>query len=242
MPNWAWSLLNFIIAISAALLLDIPFFIFLLVVIPVLVIVMIFLSISYSFRSSLKAQKIPAIGYKKRVKDLNKIVPLLRDHGFMMVDYFYMRIIPDVVVYALRHESEPIYYCLYHFGSRIPIDVVTRYENDMSLTTADNIEAGAAPRPEKAFLQIFRDADHDTLYINHLRSHRFITKQGVRVHDMPPANFRYYFFESFRRQADFMRKIPFWPLKLIIMTIGQEGKKFTIPIPEQYNEGQIKIW
>lgn len=122
MKSWMWSGFVFIITLIIVIVFNIPFWIFLFLVIPLLIIAFTYGSFNYSFRESLKTQSIPSKGYASRVNDLDTETKKVNSIGFEKCDVFYLKMVPDSVVYVLKHKEDPVYLCLYHFGSKKTCD------------------------------------------------------------------------------------------------------------------------
>ncbi len=122
-------------------------------------------------------------------------------------------------------------------GAKHACDLVTRFENGYYLTTSESVEAGMIPRPPKLLLQIFPRATYDTMVTEHRESYRYMDKDGIRTFDIPEEEFRDYFMKSYRKSAADMKKLPLWPINLIIRTITRPGKAYCRSIKEQYPDG-----
>ncbi len=243
MKSWLLSLVVFIISVAIFWFTDMSLLVFLLIGGPLILILATYITTSYSFRDSLKPEAIPGRGYDSRIRELNADVEAMKELGFVLVDYFYLKIVPDALIYVFRHKEEPIYYCLYHFGGRRGLDIVTKYGDGFSLTTNNKTDAGLIPRPPRSFLQIFRNEEkYKNLLMYHRRAHRFLLQQRLWVHDFKPADFRHYFMESFREQATKVRSIFLWPVVLIFRMVTSAGRVYFGSIQDQYSAGKIKIW
>ena len=242
MKSWVLSLITFLVCFAVVIFTDIPLWVFLIIFAPLLLVAATYLTVSYSFRESLETEPIPQSGYQSRVEALIDELPQLRKLGFKHVDQFYLKIIPDTVVFVFRHTTEPVYFCLYHLGSKKAMDIVSRYGNEFSITTNDKVDAGMVPRPAKSLLQIFPGVDYKTLFGNHMTAHYFLIGNGLRVHDLPVEEFRHYFMNCFYDQAKHIKSYFLWPVLLIFRTLARRGRQYCRSILEQYREGSIKLW
>jgi len=241
MKNWMWSLFVFVITFLIAFVLNIPFWIFLIVVIPLLIIALTYGSFSYSFRAALHAEPIPEHGYESRIKDLDLEVKKVTSLGFEKFDAFYLKMIPDSIIYALTHKAEPIYLCLYHLGSKKTCDIFTRYENGFTLTTCDNVDGGMTPRPNKNLLEIITSVSYEKLFEGHQKAHKFLIDKGLRNYELTKDDFRNYFMKSIHDYSEHVRKYLFWPILLVIWTVRRHGRVYCKTIEMQYKEGRIKL-
>jgi hypothetical protein len=241
MRLWLWTAFVLVVTLLVATFLQIPFWLFVVVVIPLLVFVFTYSSVSYSFRESLQPQRVPEPGYGSRTKALDVETTRMTPHGFEKVDFFYLQMIPDAVVYVLKHMSEPVYLCFYHLGQKITSDFVTRYENEYTLTTCSSIDSGMMPRPAKHLLQIMNGVSHEELYSLHKKAHSFLFEKGLRSLDVPTEEFRSFFMMNIRKQASLIRKLPLWPFQLVIWILAKRGRRYQAEIEMQYKKNMVQL-
>jgi hypothetical protein len=237
MKLWMWSVLVFFLVLGVNELFVIPAWVFFVIILPLLIVGLVIVLFYYNFRESLQITNVPQYGYAPRLRDLDKIATYVEPLGFRKIDQFYLKAIPDSVTYVFKHEKEPFYFCVYHLGPKHACDIITRFENDYYLTTANTVDAGMTPRPPKSFLQIFANQPYQTMLSYHMESYRYISENGIRVFDISEGEFRYYFMKSYREHAAYMKKLFLWPVALIIRTITRPGKVYCRTIKEQYPNG-----
>jgi len=208
---------------------------FLLFFTPIYLIIVTVFTAWYNMRGAIKPQSIPPFGFANRIAQMDSIVPQIVRLGFRETDRFYMEMIPDSVVYVFKHNSEPVYFCLYHLGTKMACDFVTRYGYDVTLTTNNVPDAGVMPRPPKALLQIFPGTTYEQLYSNHISAHRFLLQNGITAHDFPPGEFHAYFIGAIRKQWLYLKKHPLWPLTTIFKAVTKIGIGYRKPIMDQWN-------
>jgi hypothetical protein len=241
MKNWVWSFFVFAVTAFAIIYLNPSFFVTVLILIPVLIYMFIFGSFMYSFRESLKPVSIPPRRYENRIRETEEKAKRL-PRGFREIDRFYLKAIPDSTTFAFLHESEPVFFCLYHFGKKMGLDVVTLYDNEFGLTTNNSVDAGMAPRREKDFIQIFSGANYEKLFQKHMEGHIFLIEKGLRPLYLHPSEFRHHFMKDYRAQGDYIRTFFLWPIILLVRTVSQYGKKYCLSVKEQLDKGVIKLF
>lgn len=241
MKTWVWSVFVFLVTAFVIFYLNPPWLITMLIVIPVLIYMFIFGSFLYSFRESLKPESIPRKGYEKRIRETEEKARDL-PRGFREIDRFYIKAVPDSTTFAYLHESEPVFFCLYHFDKKMGLDVVTLYDNGFGLTTNNSIDAGMAPRRAKDLIQIFPRTNYEKLYQKHMEGHIFLIERGLRPLYPHPSEFRHYFMKDYRSQGEYIKTFFLWPLVLLSRTVSQYGKKYCLSIREQFEKGMIKIF
>lgn len=242
MRLWVWTALVFVVTLLLAVMFKLPFWLFVVVVVPLLIIVFTYVSVSYSFRESLQPEEIPKRGFSSRAKALEVETKRMSPHGFDQIDAFYLRMIPDAVVSILKHKDEPIHFCLYHLGQKVTCDIVTRYAHGYALTTCNTVDGGMLPRPKRNLLQIITQVSYEDLYNVHKKGHLFLSSKGLSPFDIPREEFREYFMNRIHEQARFIRKIPLWPVHLVIWTIMRRGRTYQKEIEMQYRDNSIELY
>lgn len=237
MKYWVWVVFVAVLTFLAMEYLTIPLWMILVIALPFLTVILVIVSVLYNFRESLEMQAVPRHGYSPRINDLDREARQVEALGFRKFDQFYLKTIPDSVTYVFKHESEPYLLCIYHLGQKYFCDVLTRFENDYHLTTSDSVDAGMAPRPKKSLLQIFSNQSYTVLVQRHRESLAYIEKSGIRVHDIAEMDFRRYFMLSYRKHADYTKRLFLWPVALIIRTLTKPGRVFSRTIIEQFPQG-----
>lgn len=230
------TLITFIISFLAIVLLNLELWAFILIFAPLYLIAMTIFTAWHNMHGAVKPEPIPPKGFDGRIAQMNTITPRILQLGFREIDRFYVKMIPDVVVYAFRHNSEPVYFCLYHLGTKMANDFITRYGYDVSLTTNNITDAGVLPRPAKAMLQIFPRQEYEQVFSNHISAHKFIQSNGFTVHDFSPDEFRPVFMESMLKQWLYLKKHPLWPLTTIFKSVTKIGIGYRKPIQDQWEK------
>ena len=210
-------------------------------VVPLLIITFTYGSFNYSFRRSLKIEPIPQRGYTLRIRDLDLEIKKVESIGFEQIDAFYLKMIPHSVTYVLKHREASVYLCLYHFGTKKTCDFFTRYENDYTLTTCDNIDGGMTPRPGKSLLQIATNVSYEQLFEIHKKTHNFLIDKGLKLDELPQEEFRHYFLKNIYDYAQYVRTYSFGPIRLIFWTVSKRGRVHCKEIETHYNTGLIKL-
>jgi len=224
------------------LVFKLPLWFYLLVVMLPLAVIIIYFSFIYSFRKSVVPQSVPEKGYDDRLAVLKEAETKLVPIGFEKFDQFHLKMIPDSVTFAFKHTREPIYCCVYHFGQKMTCDMVTYFNYEVSLTTCSSIDGGASPRAPKSLLQIFHGATYDTLLAQHLYGIGFLKQNRFDPVEIPAGSFRDSFMKEIREYAERIRKIPLWPVMLLIWTLSKYGKRYAKPLQEQYPNGISHIF
>lgn len=195
----------------------------------------------YNARPSLTLDPVPETGYQVRLDALELNRQYMFPFGFQKTDEFYLKTSCDVVTYVYEHESEPVYFCNYHLGQFTSADLVTYFENDVTLTTCTKLSGGTAPRPPQSLLQIFENRPLDEVFYYHQKAVEFIQQRGGLRTRYLSVPFRERFIQSLQEFYKNTRNI-IWPLKFFYWHLRGRSKMYAKPIQEQYLAGMIKIF
>ena len=191
----------------------------------------------FNSRASLKLWPIPERGYDSRREALEVDESLLFNLGFQKADEFYLKTIGDAVVYAYKHRSEPVELYLYHLGISRACDFITRFEGDITLTTATAKSAGALKRPPKRLLQIFPGEGYGALLENHRRAVAFLTQHGIATTNLSPSSLRERFVNSMQEFYSRGRSERFFLLRFLGGLVTASGQNYRRPLEAQYPSG-----
>ncbi|MBV9210872.1 MAG: hypothetical protein JOZ52_09605 [Acidobacteria bacterium] len=225
----------------ASATLGLPFWAIMLLALPALGIAQMNLSNRYNGRASLEFEPVPETGYQARLDGLEMMRHYLFPLGFQKTDEFYLKTSCDVVTFLHQHESEPVYLCNYHFGKMVGTDLITHFENDITLTTCTLRSAGTAPRPPRNLLQVFENRPLEEVFDYHQHAIAFIKHQGLMPVRVSQLFFKARFMQSLREFYSQTRNV-FWPVKFMYWHFTHRGKLYAKPIQEQYLAGMIKIF
>jgi hypothetical protein len=221
-----------IVIVQTLLLLGVPLWLPIMIL-PLLAYGQIYALNRYTFRDSLDFEMIPEKGYQKRREALDLKKNELAELGFINFDEFYLRLSNDVIAYIYRHQAEPIYFCHYHLGTMEFYDLVTKFDNGFSLTTADSKNAGSIPRPKNKMLQIFEGREIEELLHHHLEAVKFLESQGFKTSPLYLSNFRSDFLNSFLEVGREVRGV-FAPPKLIYWMVSGVSQNYCKSVQQQY--------
>jgi hypothetical protein len=241
MKSWVWQVLTFVICFIIVSVLHLPLWAFLLIGAPAMLMGLTYYSFSYSFRSSLQPEQIPAKGYESRVETLNLDYYRLANLQFHLIDYFYLKTIPDAVIYIYRHQTEPVYFCVYHYGSKISYELISYFDNDVTLTTTASVNAAMSPRPIGELIQVFEDRPLEYLMPEHLKGVNYLKYFGYSPTIFPDDRYRGKFMEEVFKSVKKIKSYALWPARMVYWTVTKRGRIHRQSIIEQLNNGIAQI-
>ncbi|MFN7955809.1 MAG: HEAT repeat domain-containing protein [bacterium] len=190
-----------------------------------------------SERAARNPQPIPkTAAYQQRVRRLGKLAGTYEAMGFEFADEFLLASFPEVVVFLLRHRSEPITVALYDLGKKTITDVGTPFADDWELDTSTQTEQSGHRRP-RALLQHFGAATPEELVARHRDAIAFLREQGLEPALDRDQHPREEFLASLQRSYREMRSRRFGIVRMIWGQLTNAGARMALPIREQYPEG-----
>lgn len=199
------------------------------------------ISNQFSFRASLEFQPVPETGYEKRIVALALNEQILGNFGFRKIDEFYLRTSNDLVAFVYRHEQYPLTFCDYHLGAdKQWSDLITRFENDYSLTTSNSKYGGVIAREKESLLQNFESGSFQELLAQHLEAGKFLCGQNLKLKNLQSENFRQWFMDGFKKEGKKIKK-PQMPLKIMYGMMTNYKQRYAKPIQQQFLARMIQL-
>jgi hypothetical protein len=195
----------------------------------------------FSFRNSLEFQPIPETGYEKRIVVLSLNEQILGNLGFRKTDEFYLQTSTDIIFFVYRHEQYPITFCDYHFGGDKQFsDLITKFDNEYSLTTSNSKYGGVIKREKENLLQNFESRPFHELLNQHMQAGKFLCEQNLRVKNLQSENFRQWFMDGFKKEGKKLRK-PYMPLKIMYGMATNYRQRYAKPIEQQFLAKMLQL-
>jgi hypothetical protein len=207
--------------------------------IPFLMYAQLYISSRYTARAGMTLGHIPETGYENRIDALDNFRFNLTDLGFHKTDEFFLPMTLNTVAFVQHHEREPVLIASYHTGLRLIYELITYFEDGVSLTTSAFLISGTIRRPQRKMLQIFNDRPCDELFQMHMRAIEFLKQHGTHP-GVLPSSFRERYMESHREVSSIMRS-PLFMLKFYYWSLTQRARLHCKPIQEQYLAKTIKL-
>lgn len=212
-----------------------------LLLLPVLGYAQMVLSNQFTFRNSLEFQPIPESGYEKRLVVLSLNEHLLGNLGFRKIDEFYMKTSTDLIAFVYRHDQYAVTFCDYHVGGdKQWSDLITRFENEYSLTTSNSKYGGVIRREKESLLQNFESRPFQELLNQHLQAGKFLSEQNFQVKNLQSENFRQWFMDGFKKEGKKLRN-PLMPMKIMYGMATNYKQRYAKPIQQQFLAKMLQL-
>ena len=132
--------------------------------------------------------------------------------GFDIVACSTLNAMRNVLITAWQHRERPSYICIYHVANQRNYDIVTRFSDDIVLTTGSTADGMLLPQPPSSYIQCFVGRNLKKMWEKHGEAERFLMEEGATLStDNRP--FDEVFIEAIHRQSEHVQTIPFWPLR-----------------------------
>jgi len=227
-----YQILIIVLTIGILFISKLPFLIELLIVIPLLIIIFTFMVTIYNNKAYLKLLPISSENQNNRLKKLDIDIANFEKLSLRKEDVFYLRTIPDCLVYVLKHTNISIWGCIYDYGKKRVFEFITRFEN-ISLSTCSDKSAGNIPKMDGDLLQVFDGFDVEALFDEHIQSISYLQKKGFRPLHFSSGDFRRQYKEEMKKNIQYLQSFSFWILRLLYWVIIKYGKKYAYSIEEQ---------
>ena len=202
----------------------------------------LYFSERYNDRAMARPKSIPTTGLGSRVAHLEAELTRVTRLSFEKIDAFYLKALPDAVVYILKHKTQPIYLSLAQLEAQLLYDFTTFYEGDVTLTTGPSLrEVMSSPRPAEDLQQRFDTSSYEQLFAEHEKALRFLSDRGLRERCFSPEEIRQQVLQGERRSSAYKRSFAFWPLRQLYWLIRSQGEKYQKPIQEQVQLGTVSL-
>ncbi len=136
--------------------------------------------------------------------------PWLETGGFEPLSHYMFGQIPFS---AWRQRGKDRFYIAYMSGTGIAKEFNTWFNEEASLTTASSRDSLTLPRPPGAYLQAFPAALLEDLWQLHLGAEQYLAREKNVMRQPMRKSFEEYLAVSIQRHMDYIRSLPFWPLR-----------------------------
>jgi hypothetical protein len=199
MQSSNFQFLTFLISLVcsfAVIFFGLPLWIFVLLI-PGLVYSQLLIAHNYNFRDSISLEPIPQAGYEKRIADLESNQTLFSHSGFLKFDEFYMQTSNDILAFAYQHKNLPILGLEYHLEKIRAIDLNTKFQDEISLTTTNIRSSHLLERSDTKLFQSFPEMSFEEILHKHIQGIEFLKEQGFEPEEPELSSFRSKFLENF---------------------------------------------
>ncbi|MCA9273156.1 MAG: hypothetical protein KDA31_08930 [Phycisphaerales bacterium] len=140
---------------------------------------------------------------------------------------------PKAVILAWQKPGVASYFCVYYILKYKVYDLVSVYKGDITLTTGSHDGSLLYPMPSFHFMQAFTRLDLERLAERHAESEQYLVSR-LGVESLPYfGSFTDLFLEAISRQAEHVRSVPFWWVK-VLWWYAIKGFKNNKPVERRY--------
>lgn len=151
-----------------------------------------------------------------------------------------MRTASDAVVYVYKHESLPITLADFDFEAARFTDLITRFDNGISLTTTTEPNLGVVLPLENQMVHAAGQNDPTMLLESHLENIAFVRDRGFGYSQLQSETYRQHVLRNFLAQGKRNRSL--WAPALMIYRIYfKKDVSFSRSIRDQVNSGTLAL-
>lgn len=132
--------------------------------------------------------------------------------SFDCLDFFGLLDDQPVHIGSWKHPEQSFYLVLYFFMEKTWVDFTSTFANAMYLTTSNQRDALTLPEPESACVQVFANANLDTLYGRHQSATAYLTRHLQTQSVIRPLSLRQLMVEAMEKQVASIKAQPMWYL------------------------------
>ena len=141
-----------------------------------------------------------------------EIAPWAVRHGLEFLGGFRLLLQSEPMIFAWRSTATSEFFCQYQQGGQLQYDIVSIFGPRLGMTTTSTKDTFTLPQPPGVCVQAFPGQDLDGLWNRHVASREAF----VRVFGEPQyrgEEFESLVLGSLRRQAEYVRSLPFWQFR-----------------------------
>ena len=143
--------------------------------------------------------------------------------GFDIVACSTLNAMGNVLITAWQHRERPTYICIYHIANQRNYDIVTRFNDDIALTTGSTADGMLLPEPPGCYTQCFPKTPLTKMWQKHAEAEEFLMGEGASLAtDTKP--FAEDFVETLQEHSAHVQTIPFWPLRGLYWYVVRRGQ------------------
>ena len=155
---------------------------------------------------------------KRLIRSVEHLRQWAQQNDFKFLGYYNIRVgFAKVFTAAWQRTDRPTFMCHYVIKVQNKVkramDIVTKFANDVSLTTANTRNAQFSPKPPKAYAQSFSKVDLDQQWNLHIEMENYLIDVGGAQLVNLSIEFEKDIVESSRKENQFVRSIPLWYLR-----------------------------
>lgn len=148
-------------------------------------------------------------------------------------------------VSAWQHCDRPTFFCKYVVKikniSQQASDFVTKFANDILLTTASTSDANFFPRYPEAYLQSFSKLSLDERWYRHVEMENYLIDTGGAELIQMDVSFEKELFDAAQKQIKYVRTIALWPFRGVYWYFIRKHLWHNKSIKTQHEKGVIRF-
>jgi hypothetical protein len=168
------------------------------------------------------------------------------DNDFYFIGNFTMKTASiNSSVSAWQHRDRPTFFCKYVVKVKDIVqqasDFITKFANDISLTTASTSDANSFPGHLEAYLQTFSKLSLDERWYRHVEMENYLIDTGGAGLIQMDVSFEKEFSDASQKRINYICSIPLWPFRGAYWYFVRRHLWHNKSIKTQHEKGMIKL-
>lgn len=169
-----------------------------------------------------------------------------KSNGFEYVGSYRMRAgVANAEIWAWRRTDRPTFLCKYMVragnASKTSYDLMTEFADEVSITTCNTKDGSSMPLVPGAYMQSFSPIDFDGRWQKHIEAENYLMDYGGARLEMNDTPFEQAFIDAIRRQTDYIRTLPLWPVRGMYWFFIRKHLLHNKSLQTQHEKGMIKL-
>lgn len=170
------------------------------------------------------------------------------ENDFEHVGYYLFRNGQSLIA-AWRYADRPTWFCYYviqveaegNTVTKEAVDFVTRFGDDISLTTGSMPDCHFLPPRPGAYVQSFSELSLDEQWGRHIEGENYLMDQGGAQLEPFEQPFDEALLTAVRQQLDYVRSIPLWYLHAPLWFFVRRSQYHNRSLEQLHQRGRIRL-
>jgi len=195
---------------------------------------------------SLKQYKPKGHKPDRMIRRIDYLHQWAKGNGFEFLEYYLVKTgFQRLFLAVWQRTDRPTFLCTYlvptQSGFTKVTDIVTKFANNTSLTTANSSDAQTHPKPPKDYHQTFSRITLDEQWCRHIEMENFLMDVGDAKLVYTEIQFEKCFVNDVRKEIRYIRSISYWYLLGAYWYFIRRNLWHNKSIKTQHEKGMIKL-
>ena len=162
-----------------------------------------------------------------------------QQNDFIFKGYYILQ--ANVFIAAWQRKDRPTFFCYYIVQHKKLSDLVTMFDNGISLTTGSSSDGQFFPLPDEKYMQSFSKLRFDALWDHHVAMENYLIDEGGAELVVQELEFQESILKALDHQMEYVRSLPLWPLRGFWWYTVRKFRRHNLTILQQCEKGWIRL-